>query len=149
MYDNSKREYTVFVDNKSLGESLGITQEEIKNIVHSFYSKIQSDNLLGPIFADNMTEDWDHHMEKMCRFWTTVMFGVHAYKGNPLEAHQKISVINKGHFDHWLELFKETLVENCPNNNHVDAFYGRANNMARVMLSALSMKNHADIVPLA
>ncbi len=117
-----------------------ITDEEIKNVVYSFYQTVRADSILGPIFASEMSEDWDQHMKKMVNFWSTVLFGKSLYNGNPLQVHRRIKNLRPEHFDHWLFLFKQTLIEVCPNNDHVDAFYKRANNMARVMKAALSLK---------
>lgn len=147
MPDPDNSAYTPFIGGQSLGDTLGITVDEIKNIVHSFYKKVQVDNILGPIFAQKISQDWDQHLEKMCNFWTTVMFGKSLYRGNPLEAHRKIADIDRSHFDHWLFLFRETLIEVCPNNDHVEAFYQRASNMARVMIAALSVKKSVSVTP--
>lgn len=121
----------------SYGESrekvLGITTVEIENIVHNFYTKVRNDELLAPIFEKEMTEDWDHHLAKMCDFWTTVMFGVGLYKGNPMKAHSQIPNLEKAHFDHWLKLFEQTLTEVCPNKDHVEEFLNRATKMAAVL----------------
>lgn len=45
----------------------------------------------------------------------------------------------------WLELFKETLEAVCPDIEHVDAFYNRASNMARVMTSAIGGFRKEDV----
>jgi hemoglobin len=124
----------------ALGENLSITENEIHDIVHCFYKKVHEDAVLGPVFAKEMTHGWDEHLETMCNFWTSVMFGKSLYKGNPLEVHRRIDYINRDHFEHWLELFKEALLEVCPTESHVDAFYQRADKMARVMTAALSIK---------
>jgi hemoglobin len=145
---NIRLSYTAVADGVSEGEALGITADEIKNLVNAFYAKVQNDEILGPVFEQEMTEDWDRHLEKMSNFWTTVMFGVPLYKGNPVAAHQKIPTISKDHFDHWLALFRQTLEEVCPNNEHVDAFYRRATNMARVMTQAIGYRPASlSIVP--
>ncbi len=67
-------QYTTFINDQSLGDALGITSEEIEQIVHRFYSKVRDDEVLGPIFEREISEDWDHHLVKMCNFWTAVMF---------------------------------------------------------------------------
>ena len=132
--------HTAVCDGISEGEALGITTDEIRNIVNAFYAKVQNDPILGPIFEQEMTEDWDHHLDKMTNFWTTVMFGKQLYKGNPIAAHQKIPTISAEHFEYWLTLFKQTLEEVCPTTDHVDAFYRRASNMARVMTQAIGYR---------
>jgi hemoglobin len=132
--------YVAYIGQRSIGEELGITPDEIKNIVHGFYAKVQRDDILGPVFASEMSEDWDHHLDKMVNFWTTVLFAEPLYKGNPLEVHAKVSDIGPGHFDRWLSLFDQTLREFCPNDEHFHAFSQRAHNMGRVMTTALAMR---------
>jgi hemoglobin len=115
------------------GLATGITDAEIELIVHRFYEKVRKHAVLGPVFATEMHEDWDKHLQKMCDFWQTVMFGRGLYKGNPLLAHRQIPSIRPEHFEHWLGLFRETLIEVCPNEAHVDAFYQKAARMAQVL----------------
>lgn len=136
--------YFAVTNELSEGERLGISVSEINSIVHTFYSKVRNDSILGPIFADEMSEDWDHHLQKMCDFWTTVMFGTPLYKGDPLPAHIKISAIQPIHFDHWLMLFRESLVEVCDDAAHVDAFYARASRMAKVMQARIQSPRQND-----
>jgi hemoglobin len=40
------------------------TEESIAELVDSFYSRIRSDQLLGPIFADAIGSNWRPHLEK-------------------------------------------------------------------------------------
>jgi hemoglobin len=137
---NRGPKYTAIIGGVSQGEALGITPDEIQKIVYGFYTKVREDELLGPVFENEMSEDWDGHLIKMCNFWTAVMFGKSAYKGNPLEVHRRIANLSRAHFEHWLLVFKATLSEVRPSLEHIDAFYGRASNMARVMSGALVLK---------
>jgi hemoglobin len=50
----------------------GIDEEMIRNLVHSFYERVRSDAVLGPIFAARI-KDWDPHLERMCAFWSSVI----------------------------------------------------------------------------
>lgn len=110
-----------------------ITSDDIKNIVENFYAKVQVDPILGPIFENEMSESWECHLEKMNNFWATVMLGKILYHGNPILVHRKIDGLNSEHFEHWLELFKSTLIETLNNDSKVQAFYQKANNMSRVL----------------
>ena len=56
--------------------------EDIVLFVDSFYEKVQSDDLIGPIFNGVIT-DWPPHLEKMYNFWNAALFGVPGFKGNP------------------------------------------------------------------
>ena len=124
---------TQYTPSESRAEKLCITTEQIEKIVSVFYAKIQQDEILGPIFEKEMTEDWDHHLVKMNSFWATVMFGKGSYKGNPLLVHGKIQQLTKAHFDHWLCLFESTLKEVCTNSEQVEDFLNRARRMAVVL----------------
>lgn len=68
------------------------------------------------------------------------MFAKPLYKGDPLEVHRGVHNIQGQHFDHWLALFEQTLIEVCPSKEHATAFYTRAKNMARVMTAALGLR---------
>lgn len=86
------------------------SKEDIVKVVDSFYTKVQSDELLGPIFLERLGGHWDAHLEKMYDFWNTILFSNGSYKGSPFEKHVKLAV-NKEHFDRWLYLFEETIGE--------------------------------------
>lgn len=82
--------------------------DDIKLIVNSFYSKVREDELLSPIFNERIGDHWPQHLEKMYRFWQTVLLEEHTYSGSPFPPHAKLPV-SKEHFDHWLDLFNETV----------------------------------------
>jgi hemoglobin len=85
--------------------------ENIKQLVDSFYNKIQKDELLGPIFNGIIKDNWPTHLEKMYGFWQTILLNERAYSGSPFPPHAKLP-ISKDHFDHWLKLFSTTIDEN-------------------------------------
>lgn len=84
------------------------TIEDIKSLVNEFYAKIKKDDLLGPIFNNIIQNRWSEHLEKMYKFWQTILLGEHTYYGSPFPPHAKLP-IEKKHFDQWLNLFKETV----------------------------------------
>jgi hemoglobin len=51
---------------------------------------------------------WPEHLEKMYRFWQTVLLEEHTYYGSPFVPHAKLPV-DKEHFDRWLQLFYKTV----------------------------------------
>lgn len=83
------------------------TLDDIKLLVDSFYSKVRGDELIGHIFNDKIQDRWPAHLEKMYRFWQTVLLEEHTYFGSPFLPHAKLPV-EKEHFDRWLKLFYET-----------------------------------------
>ena len=83
-------------------------REDIKVLVDEFYTKVQADPLLGPVFAH---VDWPHHLPIMYNFWSSMLLGDQSYRGNPLQKHLPLP-IEPRHFQQWLTLFRETVDEN-------------------------------------
>ncbi|OXG02264.1 hemoglobin [Flavobacterium araucananum] len=82
--------------------------DDIKLLVNTFYDKVQKDDLLGPIFNERMLGRWPEHLEKMYRFWQTILLEEHTYSGSPFPPHKQLPV-NQLHFDHWMEIFTSTV----------------------------------------
>ncbi|WP_236971859.1 group III truncated hemoglobin [Membranihabitans marinus] len=84
--------------------------DEVKVLVNTFYDKIRIDDVLGPIFNERIKDQWPVHLEKMYRFWQTVLLNEHSYQGSPFRPHAQLPVGSE-HFNHWLSLFESTLNE--------------------------------------
>ena len=84
--------------------------DDIKLMVNSFYGKIRDNGLLGPIFEDKIQNRWPAHLEKMYRFWQTILLNEHSYNGAPFNPHASMP-IDKTHFEVWIEIFKNTVDE--------------------------------------
>jgi len=82
--------------------------EEIKLLVNTFYEKVQNDDLIGPVFNEKMIGRWPEHLEKMYRFWQTLLLEEHTYSGSPFPPHKHLPV-NQSHFDRWMKIFTETI----------------------------------------
>lgn len=95
------------------GYGVGVTEAMIASLVHRFYAKVRQDPVLGPIF-DSKIADWDHHLEKLCDFWSSVTLMTGRFKGAPMRAHVEIPQIAPAHFLRWLGLWRETAAEVCP-----------------------------------
>ena len=111
------------------GIDAGVTEAMIRDLVHQFYARVRQDELLGPIF-NGTVDDWDAHLEKLCGFWSSVTLMTGRYKGAPMQAHAAIPDISGAHFDHWLELFRDTAANVCP-PDAAALFIDRANRIAR------------------
>jgi hemoglobin len=74
------------------------TLEDIKLLVDTFYTKVQKDDFIGPIFKGKISNRWSEHLEKMYRFWQTILLEKHTYTGSPFPPHKHLP-INKVHFD--------------------------------------------------
>ena len=82
--------------------------EDIKLLVNTFYEKVQEDDLIGPIFNQKMVGRWPEHLEKMYRFWQTILLEEHTYSGTPFPPHKHLPV-NQSHFDRWMKIFTGTV----------------------------------------
>jgi hemoglobin len=95
--------------------------DDIKLLVNAFYDKIRSNDLLGPVFNHVIKDKWPEHLEKMVRFWQTILLYEHTYSGTPFPPHAKLP-IQKIHFETWVALFQNTVD---------DLFSGEKANMAK------------------
>jgi hemoglobin len=82
-------------------------EDEIVTLVHRFYASVRRDPALGPVF-DAHVADWDHHLAKMCDFWSSVLLGTARYRGTPMPKHVKLPALTPALFRRWLELFHAT-----------------------------------------
>ena len=83
---------------------------DIKLLVDEFYTKVKKDNLLAPIFALRIRDDWQPHLNTMYRFWHAALFEGREYVGNPFAKHAMLP-IDGPHFEQWIKLFYETIDE--------------------------------------
>lgn len=127
------------------GCAAGIDEPMIRTLVDTFYARVRSDPLLGPIFH-RAIEDWDEHIEKLCRFWSSVALMTGAYKGTPMRVHAELSDITPAHFDRWLDLFQVTAVETCP-PDAAGFFVDRANRIAESLQLGIALHRGESICP--
>ena len=84
--------------------------DDIKLLVDTFYDRIREDKLLAPIFNERIQDRWPTHLEKMYKFWQTVLLQEHTYFGSPFPPHAQLPVGHE-HFAAWLNLFGKTVDE--------------------------------------
>lgn len=84
--------------------------EDVKQLVDAFYAKVREDNMLAPVFNERIQDRWPEHLEKMYRFWQTVLLDEHTYYGAPFPPHAKLPV-SHAHFERWLQLFNQVVDE--------------------------------------
>lgn len=86
-----------------------ITEDGIALLVDTFYARLRSDPILGPVFEGKIAPDaWPRHLATMRRFWSSVMLTSGAYSGNPVGVHRGVPGLERPMFAHWLELFGQT-----------------------------------------
>jgi len=83
------------------------TREDIELLVQTFYSKVMQDAILAPFFKKL---NFSVHLPKMVDFWCFVLIGEIGYTTNVIEKHLNMQ-LQKEHFDHWINLFNQTLDE--------------------------------------
>jgi hemoglobin len=84
------------------------TENDIKQLVDSFYERVGRDELLGPVFNEIARVNWEDHLPTMYSFWSTMLFRTASYKGRPWPRHAPLPV-RKEHFDRWVSLFCQTV----------------------------------------
>jgi hemoglobin len=86
-----------------------ITENNIGQLVDTFYARIRTDPVLGPVFENKIAPDaWPKHLATMKRFWSSVMLTSGAYSGNPVGVHRGVPGLERPMFAHWLTLFGQT-----------------------------------------
>ncbi len=86
------------------------SDEDIKKLVHTFYSRVQRDERLGYIFNDAAGVDWEMHLSKMVDFWSNLIFQTNRYRGRPFRRHLPLP-IESGDFERWYGLWSRTVQE--------------------------------------
>jgi hemoglobin len=84
------------------------TLDDIKLMVNTFYGRIQKNEVLGPIFEEKLDGRWEQHLEKMYRFWQTILFNEHTYSGAPFPPHARMP-IDESHFIIWVQNWTGTV----------------------------------------
>jgi hemoglobin len=120
--------------------------EDIKLLVNDFYGKVRKDDLLRDIFNNKIEDRWPQHLEKLYRFWQTVLLEEHTYYGSPFLPHAHLPVA-KEHFDRWLKLFYETVDEHFAGENATKAKW-QAERMAVMFHSKIDYYKNNPAIPL-
>lgn len=115
------------------------SREDVSFLVNKFYDKVRKDDLLGPVF-NNQVKDWDHHLSHLTNFWETNLLGTMRFKGNLVQAHIDVdkksdNEITQDYFGRWLNLWFSTIDENFDGDGAI-----RLKNAARNMSTNLFIK---------
>lgn len=123
-----------------------LSLNEVKLMVNSFYEKVRQDDLLGDIFNSIIKDNWAKHLEKMYRFWQTVLLTEHTYYGSPFPPHAKLP-IEKKHFERWKLLFFMTVDEYFFGEKAEEAKW-RAEKMAAMFLMKIEYYKNSQTKPI-
>jgi len=121
--------------------------DDICLLVDAFYESIRSNGLLGPIFNSVIGDRWPQHLEKMYRFWETVLLDRHTYYGAPFAPHARLPVAQQ-HFDTWLKLWHQT-IDRFFKGPVADEAKWRGDKMAVMFLSKINYFRNNGGIPLA
>lgn len=120
--------------------------EDIQLLVNSFYARVRKNELLGPIFNERIGDRWPEHLEKMYRFWQTVLLEDHTYFGSPFPPHAQLPV-DQVHFDTWLQLWHST-VDQYFQGRKADEAKWRGDKMAAMFLHKIDYYRGNNARPL-
>lgn len=122
------------------------TPEDIRLLVDTFYTRVQMNPVLGPIFHQVIQNRWPEHLEKMYSFWETLLLGAHSYTGSPFPPHAVLPLTEQ-HFENWLYLFRSTLADLFAGPKTQEASW-RAGKMAEVFSAKMEMIRNQQFKPL-
>lgn len=120
--------------------------EDIKLLVNTFYDKVRQDELIGPIFDKIIEDRWPEHLEKMYRFWQTILLKDHTYYGSPFGPHAKLPVCIE-HFERWIGIFTKT-VDQLFVGDKADEAKMRATKMAQMFHHKIEFYKNNSASPL-
>lgn len=111
-------------------------RKDIEKLVNSFYDKVKTDEVIGYLFIDVAQVNWELHLPKMYGFWENILFFSANYEGNPMAKHKELhqkSTMTKTHFDHWNQLFIQT-VDELFQGKKAEEIKNRALNISAAMM---------------
>lgn len=120
--------------------------DDIKLLVNTFYGRVRNNNLLGPIFEGRIGDNWQIHLEKMYRFWQTILLEEYTYNGRPFPPHANLPV-NGEHFDTWLQIWNKTVDDNFIGEKANEAKW-RGYKMAQMFISKIEYYRGNSALPL-
>ncbi len=88
------------------------TPQDIHQLVHTFYGRIQQDPLLGPVFDEVGKVNWEKHLPIMEHFWRSLLLKDEKYRRNALQPHLQIFKklpFHPKYMMQWLLLFDITV----------------------------------------
>ncbi len=115
-------------------------RKDIELMVDTFYSAVQKDDVIGPIFNGVIKDNWSKHLETMYNFWQTVLFHEFAYKGSPFSPHRQLP-IKEHHFERWLFHFNSSIDKNFTGKIAEEAKW-RASKMAQMFMHKLNNNSY-------
>lgn len=120
--------------------------EDVRLLVDTFYGKVRKDRLIGPLFIGAIGDHWPAHLEKMVRFWQTVLLEEQTYFGSPFAPHARMPLEDR-HFAAWLGYWNATVDELFAGIKAEEAKW-RASKMATMFLSKIEYYRNNPAKPI-
>lgn len=118
------------------------SMEDVELLVNIFYDKVRADDLLGPVFNQKIGSRWPEHLDRMYRFWQTILLDEHTYFGSPFPPHAQLPVALE-HFETWLNIFTST-VDSLFVGEKADRAIWQGQRMAEVFHSKIEYRKIID-----
>ena len=119
-----------------------LNPQDVQLMVNTFYHKVQSDSLLGPVFNDIAQVHWDSHLPVMYTFWENLLLGTARYTGRPFPKHAPLP-LDPRHFVQWINLFEATVDELFTGDKAEEA-KGRARAIALVFMGKMGLLKESE-----
>jgi hemoglobin len=87
---------------------------DCERLVRAFYGRALRDPMIGWIFTEVAHLDLEAHVPAIASFWETVLLGADSYRGGAFRPHAALNArvaLRAGHFERWLELWRQTVDE--------------------------------------
>lgn len=120
--------------------------EDVQVLVDTFYGKVREDRVIGPIFIGAIGDHWPEHLDKMYRFWQTVLLEEHTYFGSPFAPHARMPLESR-HFEAWLGHWNAT-VDVLFEGVKAEEAKWRASKMAEMFLSKITYYRNNPAKPI-
>ena len=82
----------------------------LERLLRAFYATAREDEVIGRLF--DKVHDWEAHIARITRFWSSVALMSGSYHGQPMAAHIPLD-LHTTHFARWLALFEATARQVC------------------------------------
>lgn len=117
----------------------GIDDAFISVLVERFYDAVREDDMLGPIFAERIS-DWPTHLSRMKAFWGSIMLDPGHFSGNPMQKHIAIGGLDGVHFERWWSLWDQTLAQMDPGSAASRRFQEAARRIGESLLTGIRIE---------
>lgn len=121
------------------------TEEEVSSMVHAFYARVRSDEVLGPIFNTHI-HDWDSHLAQLVDFWSSILRRTGRFTGAPMPRHAVLPGLTPALFQRWLALFRETTCA-LPNRAMGEQAFATAQRIAQSLWYGYQMSRRPHEMP--